>query len=121
MTTETRPDKKANHAQIDTHPYAWRIHELEHEEEIEGNEMRVLLRKVAIKKKLNPADQLQWINAVETKLKLINWDGVSRVRSEILTVNADCSTSANLNSTTHHPPIHAHGCHRQRRRTLGNL
>jgi hypothetical protein len=49
--------------------------------------MRVLLRKVTIKKKLNTADQLQWINAVETKLKLINWDGVSRVRSEILTVN----------------------------------
>jgi hypothetical protein len=75
MTTETRPDNRAKHDPPDEHPYAWRIHELEREEETEGNEMRVLVQKVAIKKKLSPADQLQWINAVETKLKLIEWAG----------------------------------------------
>jgi hypothetical protein len=94
MITEPRPDKKVksapnHHGQLNTHPYAWRIRELEKEEETEGNKMRVLLRKVAIKKKFNTADQLQWMNAVETKLKLIDWDCVSRVRRyEVLIVNS---------------------------------
>jgi hypothetical protein len=58
------------------------------EEQDEEDEMRVFLRKVALLTKKSSAKNMEsWIDAVQTKLNVINIQAVSRICHGILTIN----------------------------------